>query len=131
MGRYAGQSIASTVYVTILSNAVSSHAKNVITAAMNAGASLQTAQEVLAALPSGSAAVMAVDGVTATIAAAAGEAFVGTYVIATRTVALCSIAFGGLGAVACLFLEDLTPKMTNTIETYLENDVNATKNKYH
>ena len=48
-----------------------------------------------------------------------------------RMVALSSIAFGGLGIIACFFLEDIGPKMTPKIEIFLENDVQAEKNKFH
>lgn len=33
--------------------------------------------------------------------------------------------------IMCLFLEDIGPKMNNKIEIFLENDVEAHKNKYH
>lgn len=41
------------------------------------------------------------------------------------------MAFGIVAIIATLFLEDIGPKMTNKIEIYLENDVQAEKNKYH
>lgn len=48
-----------------------------------------------------------------------------------RTVALASLGFGGVAIIACFFLEDIGPKMTPKIEVFLENDVQAEKNKYH
>jgi hypothetical protein len=51
--------------------------------------------------------------------------------INSRKVAFASLGFGGLGIIACFFLEDIGPKMNNQIETFLENDVQAEKNKYH
>jgi hypothetical protein len=33
--------------------------------------------------------------------------------------------------IAACFLEDIGPKMNNQIEVFLENDVQAEKNKYH
>jgi hypothetical protein len=33
--------------------------------------------------------------------------------------------------IASFFLEDIGPKMNNQIEVFLENDVQADKNKYH
>lgn len=33
--------------------------------------------------------------------------------------------------IACLFLEDIGPKMTKKIEIFLENTSEAHKNKYH
>ena len=111
---------------------VRSNAKiKVIAAAIAAGASKQTAQQVLAALPSGSAAVMKVSGITTAIAEAAGAAYVQSYAVGLKTVALASIAFGVVGMTACLCLEDIEPKMTKNIEVFLENDVNAEKNKFH
>jgi hypothetical protein len=41
------------------------------------------------------------------------------------------MAFGVVAIIATLFLEDIGPKMNNKIEIYLENDVQADKNKYH
>lgn len=49
----------------------------------------------------------------------------------SRKVALASLGFGGLGIIACFFLEDIGPKMNSQIEAFLENDVQAEKNKYH
>lgn len=132
VARFAGGAISQTVYVTILSNVVSSNAiTKVVRAAIAAGASVQTAQQVLAALPLGSAAITKVPGVTTAIAQAAGAAYVDSYVVGLRTVALVSIAFGVVGMTACLCLEDIEPKMTKRIEVFLENDVNAEKNKFH
>jgi hypothetical protein len=54
-----------------------------------------------------------------------------TQLTVDRTVALASIGFGGLAIIACFFLEDIGPKMNNKIEIFLENDVQAEKNKYH
>jgi hypothetical protein len=63
--------------------------------------------------------------------AAASKAYTDSYVFGIRTVCLSSLAFGGVGIIASLFLEDLQPKMTNNIEVYLENDIHADKNKCH
>lgn len=41
------------------------------------------------------------------------------------------MAFGIVAIIACFFLEDIGPKMNNQIEVFLENDVQAEKNKYH
>lgn len=48
-----------------------------------------------------------------------------------RNSALAAMAFGVVGIVLCLFLEDLEPKMTPKIEVFLENDRHASKNKFH
>lgn len=74
---------------------------------------------------------MKVPGITTAIVEAAGAAYVDLYVVRIRTDALVSIAFGGTGRFACLFMEEITPKMTKKIEVFLGNDVNADRNKFH
>ncbi|KAF2431731.1 fungal trichothecene efflux pump [Tothia fuscella] len=132
VARYAGGAVAVTLFATILTTAQSSWAAtHVITAAQAAGADLATAKAVLAALPLGAAALEKVPGLTTAIATAAGGAFVQSYVEAVKKVSLASLGFGGLAIIACFFLEDIGPKMNNEIEVFLENDVQAVKNKYH
>ncbi|GAB7356579.1 hypothetical protein MBLNU459_g7312t1 [Dothideomycetes sp. NU459] len=132
VSRYSGGAIAQTVYITILSNSLTSNAiAKVVRAAIAAGSSRETAETVLAALLHGSPAITSIPGVTAVVAEAASAALVSSYVVALRTVALVSVAFGVVGMIACLCLEDITPKMTKRIEVFLENDVNAGKNKFH
>lgn len=41
------------------------------------------------------------------------------------------MGFGGVGIIACFFIEDIGPKMNTKIEVFLENDVEAHKNKHH
>jgi hypothetical protein len=41
------------------------------------------------------------------------------------------LGFGGVAIIACFFLEDIKPKMTRKIEIFLENDIEAHKNKFH
>lgn len=62
---------------------------------------------------------------------AASQAYTESFVVGTRTVALASLGFGGLGILACLCLEDIDHKMNEKIEVYLENDRQAEKNQYH
>ncbi|KAK1075672.1 hypothetical protein LTR74_000080 [Friedmanniomyces endolithicus] len=132
VARYAGGAVAVTTFATILGTTQSAYAvSHVIPAAEAAGASPAVAESVLAALPLGAAALEKVQGLTTAIAEASGAAFVESYVQGVKTVALASIGFGGLAIVACLFLEDIGPKMTPKIEIFLENDVQAEKNKFH
>lgn len=132
VARYAGGAVAVTAFATILSTTQTKYAVNhVIPAAQAAGASESVASAVLAALPLGAAALEKVQGLTEAIAEAAGAAFVQSYVEGVKTVALASLGFGGLAIIACCFLEDIGPKMTSKIEVFLENDVQAEKNKYH
>ncbi len=46
-------------------------------------------------------------------------------------VAYSSVAFGVVALIATFFLEDIGPKMNKKIEIFLENDVQADKNKFH
>ncbi|KAF7196765.1 Trichothecene efflux pump TRI12 [Pseudocercospora fuligena] len=132
VARYAGGAVAVTTFATILTTTQSKYAINhVIPAAEAAGATPQVAEAVLRALPLGAAALEKVQGIDTSIAAAAGAAFVESYVQGVKTVALASIGFGGLAIIACFFLEDIGPKMNPKIEVFLENDVQAERNKYH
>lgn len=132
VARYAGGAVAVTLFETILDVVQTSYAgTHVIAAAEAAGASQKVAEAVLAALPLGAAALEKVQGLTLKIAGAAGAAFVESYYQGVKTVALSSLAFGVLAIIACLFVEDIGPKMTPKIEVFLENDVQAEKNKYH
>jgi len=132
VGRFGGNCIATTVYVTVINNSLAKAAlKKVVAAVIAAGGSQATGLAVLEALPAGAPAVMAVPGVTTAMAAAAGAAYTASLIVAIRTVALVSIAFGGVGMIACLWCEDIGPKMDKRIEVFLENDVQAAKNQYH
>ncbi|KAK0316809.1 hypothetical protein LTR01_000560 [Friedmanniomyces endolithicus] len=108
VARYAGGAVAVTTFATILGTTQSAYAvSHVIPAAEAAGASPAVAESVLAALPLGAAALEKVQGLTTAIAEAAGAAFVESYV------------------------QGVKPKMTPKIEIFLENDVQAEKNKFH
>lgn len=132
VARFGGALIASTVYPTILNSVVRKESSTrVIIAAQAAGASLSTAQALLAALPLGADAIAKVQGATSSIVGAAAQALTDSYVKGTQTVAYASIGFGGVAIIACFFLEDIEPKMTPRIEVFLENDVQAEKNKFH
>lgn len=41
------------------------------------------------------------------------------------------MAFGVVGIALAFYCEDITPKMNNKIEVFLENDALAEKNKHH
>lgn len=117
--------------MTILSNAVASNLHRVTQAAIAAGASQETAEGILAAIPLGAQALAEVPGATTAMIQAAGAAFLKSYELGLRTTALASIAFGGVACVVCFGLEDINPKMNQKIEVFLENDVNAEKNRFH
>ncbi|KAF2744998.1 MFS general substrate transporter [Sporormia fimetaria CBS 119925] len=132
VARFAGGSIAISVYTTILTNVQSSNAARLIPEyAIAAGLPASSASDLLAAWPLGAEALEKVPGITESVIAAAGAAFQRSYVIGLRTTALSSLSFGVLAIVACLFCNDIGKKMDNKIEVFLENDENAEKNVYH
>jgi hypothetical protein len=132
MARYAGGSLATAIYTTILQNTQSSRAASTLpSAAIAAGMSPENAQKLLAAFPLGASAIAQVPGTTAEALQAATLAFKWSYAHGLKVVALSSLAFGGVGLICCFFCEDLGPKMTDKTEVFLENDVHAEKNVYH
>lgn len=149
VARFAGGAVAISVYTTILTNVVGTEApKKVIPAVLAAGGSQQVAVEILTALPLGASALAKIPDATEQMIAAAGAAFQQAYVVGLRTTALSSLSFGIIAIIgessnhvcvdqlltyktACLCVQDIDHKMTPKIEIYLENDVNADRNKYH
>ncbi|OQU95414.1 hypothetical protein CLAIMM_01626 isoform 2 [Cladophialophora immunda] len=132
VSRESGGAVAVTSFQTILVHVQTRYAaRHVAPAAMAAGASPKVAQAVAAALPLGAATLAKVQGLTPAIAAAASDAFLESYVQGLKTVALALTGFGCVAILACFFIEDIGPKMTRKIEIFLENDVEAHKNKFH
>lgn len=81
VARESGGAVAVTVFQTILVNVQTRYAKgHVVPAAEAAGASPKVAQAVAVALPLGTEALEKVQGLTKSIAAAAGAAFIESYV---------------------------------------------------
>lgn len=58
-------------------------------------------------------------------------AFQWSYAHGLKIVALSSLSFGVFGLLCIFYCEDITPKMTNKVEIYLENDIYAEKNEHH
>ncbi|KJR83763.1 uncharacterized protein SPSK_00105 [Sporothrix schenckii 1099-18] len=132
VSRFAGGAVAITVFSTILSNVTTKNMKALVPAAATAaGLPASSVDALLAALPLGATALEAVPGITDAIIAAAGKAYQQAYVVGVRTTALSSLSFGIVAIIACICCNDIDKKMNNKIEIYLENDVNADKNKYH
>ncbi|KAH6882515.1 fungal trichothecene efflux pump [Alternaria rosae] len=132
MARYAGGSLAQAIYTTILTNTQTTRAAvTVPAAAVKAGMSLENAQALLAALPLGAAAIAEVPGTSPDALGAASLAFQWSYAHALKIVALSSLSFGIVGLLCIFYCEDLTPKMTDKVEVFLENDVYADKNEFH
>lgn len=114
----------------ILINTQTKRAKLLVASAVMAlGASEELALVVLAALPLGQ--VEAVPGITGDMLSAASEAWRWSYAHGLKITALSSLAFGGLGLVMCLLLENIDGKMNDQTNVFLENDVNADKNEFH
>ncbi|KAG7133981.1 Trichothecene efflux pump TRI12 like protein [Verticillium longisporum] len=132
VARFAGGSVAISVYTTILTNVQSTEAARIVPAAATAaGLPESSVAALMAALPLGSAALAQVPGISPDIMAAAGAAFQQSYVVGLRTTALSSLSFGVIGIIACVCCQDIGPRMNDKIEIFLENDENADKNKYH
>ncbi|KAL4893690.1 fungal trichothecene efflux pump [Aspergillus ambiguus] len=106
VSRFAGGSIATSIYTTILTN-VQGHAaaRLVPPAAINAGLPESSIKTLMEALPVGAAAIEKVPGITKEIAAAAAAAFQQSYVIGLRTTCLASLSFGIVGIIGKL-IED-------------------------
>ncbi|KAF3359107.1 hypothetical protein VdG1_02669 [Verticillium dahliae VDG1] len=132
VARFAGGSVAISVYTTILTNVQSTEAARIVPAAATAASLPESSVAALmAALPLGSAALAQVPGISPDIMTAAGAAFQQSYVVGLRTTALSSLSFGVIGIIACICCQDIGPRMNDKIEIFLENDGNADKNKYH
>ncbi|KFH45113.1 putative transporter-like protein [Hapsidospora chrysogenum ATCC 11550] len=132
VARFAGGSVAISIYQTILTNVQSKEAARLIPAAATAAGLPESSVEALiGALPLGSAALKEVPGITSEIIAAASAAFKQSYVVGLRTTCLSSLSFGVIGIIACIFCQDIEHKMNDKIEVFLENDEHAEKNRFH
>ncbi|KAF2476268.1 MFS general substrate transporter [Lindgomyces ingoldianus] len=132
VARWTGGALSSSIYLAILSNVQIEQAGKLISKAVAAtGGSQATATALISAIPLGAEAIAKIPGTTEAMVAAAGGAFVQSYVVALRTVCLTSIAFGVVGTICCCLSNDIGPKMNDKIEVFLENDVQAGKNRFH
>ena len=104
VARFAGGSVAISIYTTILTNVQGKEAARIIPAAATAaGLPESSVGALLAALPLGSAALKEVPGITADVIAAASEAFKQSYVVGLRTTCLSSLSFGVIGIIGTSF----------------------------
>ena len=114
VARYAGGSLAQAIYVSIMTNTQAARAAATVPqAAIDAGASIATANGLLAAFPLGSAAIAEVPGINNEILGAAGLAFQWSYAHALKITAISSLSFGGIGFILCLLCENIDKKVPN------------------
>ncbi|CAM1502223.1 Fc.00g042070.m01.CDS01 [Cosmosporella sp. VM-42] len=132
VARYAGGSLASAVYTTVLTNSQTSRAAATVPkAAMDLGMSRSSAQDLLTAIATGSSTLQDIPGLTDEILGAAVNAFKWSYAHGLKITALTSLAFAGTGLICCLLCLNIDAKMNNKTEIFLENDIHKEKNKYH
>lgn len=115
--RQASGSIAASIYVSILTNRLTTTLPaNVAPAALSAGLPSADLPALFAAIAAGTATAMeAVPGITPTVIAAVGDAVKVAYSQAFKTVYLTSIAFGGLSIIAALFITSVDHLMTDFV----------------
>jgi hypothetical protein len=132
MARYAGGSLATAIYLSILTNTQASRAAvTVPQAAIAAGLPVESAGKLLATFPLGAAALEALPGMTTKALVAASTAYQWSYAHGLKITALSTLSFGGLGIIMCCLCEDIDKKMNDKVEIFLENDVHAEKNEFH
>lgn len=113
VARYAGGSLAQAIYTSVLTNTQTARAASAVPeAAISAGASTDTARALLVALAQGTHAVESVQRANASIISAASTAYKWSYAHGLKITALSSLAFGGLGLIMCLLLENIDAKVS-------------------
>lgn len=100
VSRFAGGSIAISIYTTILTNVQSKAAARLVPpAAIAAGLPKSSVEALMAALPLGASALEKVPGITNEILITAAAAFQQSYVVGLRTTCLSSLSFGIVGII--------------------------------
>ena len=118
----AGGVLATTVYLVILTNRMTTNAEDMIVPALlKAGLPESSPKDFLTALNSGVAsAIEAVPGVTKKIISAGSEALVAAYTDAFQKFFLANIAFGALSVLAAVMLKPFTKEeLAGTIVFHL------------
>jgi MFS family permease len=115
--RQASGSIAASIYVSILTNRLTTTLPaNVAPAALKAGLPSADLPALFAAIGAGTpAALEAVPDISPAIMVAVGDAVKVAYSQAFQTVYLTSIAFGGLAIIAALFITSIDDLMTDFV----------------
>lgn len=129
--RYAGGAVASACFATAISNGIKNKGAELIPqAALEHGVPQLAIPDIIAAASSRTE-LSKIDGVSDSAISAIRLAYKYAASFGIRNAALASLAFGVVGIGLSLFVEDIGPKMTEKIETFLENDELAEKNKFH
>lgn len=129
--RYAGGAVASACFATAIANGLAEKSAELIPkAAQTSGLDSSLLTDVMTAAGSRSA-LEALPGIPPAAIDAVREAYKYSACHGLRNAALASLAFGVVGVGLSLFVEDIGHKMTEKIETFLENDALAEKNKFH
>lgn len=129
--RYAGGAVASACFATAIANGIIDKGGELIPlAARENGVPARLIPDVIAAASSEEA-LLEIDGLSESAVAAIRLAYKYAASYGLRNAALASLAFGVVGIAISFFVEDIGPKMNEKIETYLENDALAEKNKFH
>lgn len=128
--RSAGGVLATTIYLTILTNTMTSNTQQmVVPAVLNAGLPQSSLEAFLIALNSGVAtAIEAVPGVSESIVIAGSGALVSAYTNAFQKVFLASIAFGVLSIIASVVLKPISKEqLAGTIVFHLGENKSGNK----
>lgn len=132
LARYGGGAIASASYSSAIGNGIKTKGSDITAAALAAGLPQSSAAQLMPAIvANGPAGIAAVPGVTDAVTQAVAAAYKTAAAFGLRNAALASLAFGVVGIALAVACEDITPKMTDKIEVFLENDALAEKNKFH
>lgn len=132
LARYGGGAVASASYASAIGNGIKTKGGDITAAALAAGLPKSSASLLMPAIISnGPAGIAKIPGVTDAVTTAVAAAYKTAAAFGLRNAALASLAFGVVGIGLAFACEDITPKMTDKIEVFLENDALAEKNKFH
>ncbi|CAK7208050.1 hypothetical protein SEUCBS139899_010884 [Sporothrix eucalyptigena] len=132
LARYGGGAVASASYSSAIGNGIKTKGGEITAAALAAGLPQSSASLIMpAVIANGPSGIAKIPGVTDAVSSAVAAAYKTAAAFGLRNAALASLAFGVVGIGLAIACEDITPKMTDKIEVFLENDALAEKNTYH
>ena len=122
--RTASSSVATSIYISILSNELSKYLpRYVVPAATGAGLPAASMTSLFAGITAGS--FVDVPGITPEIEIAVGHAVKQAYSLAFRTVFLCTLPFGAILLVAAIISPNVEDYMTDDVARRLQGKVVA------